>query len=423
MLTSAATLAFYAHELQQALRMPVEVGNFVAKSDTATPLPSPCSVVGVRPYSAGGTRKLVLNAASPLVSRCAVLCAVGSGPKERYAAIALGTAMMETSNWPMMELDSPVPTNQWNRVLNCGPMTYHICPMSLVSARQKSNGFHSFLINYKRLVSRSLRESKDLKVVHDNVETIGDRLSARDDALTMELIQILESANLKTSDLVSSSFSNLFSSLSASDLTSKRTEEYKRQMTPLSRSDAPSSSSSSSSFFHWPSFIGGGGGEQQQPPFAIPEDASLLTYSAMLPVLLRAFAFASHATSPARSRTGWVPYAPLAPTIGDDVLPADRLACAFHELGTEDRLFCLSLWFRIPLIDRTGILQGPLRVAIDEPYDRPMVTKEEVAAFKDRGTSLEEACMERARRLWAESEEGEVSPAMLLQLCFYKLTL
>eukprot|EP00961_Rhodomonas_salina_P035156 473169-Rhodomonas_salina.5 len=47
--------------------------------------------------------------------------------------------------------------------------------------------------------------------------------------------------------------------------------------------------------------------------YGVPEDASLLTYSAMLPVLLRAFAFASHATSPARYTRYPPPANPPAP--------------------------------------------------------------------------------------------------------------
>jgi hypothetical protein len=196
----AAQISLFAHELQLALGLPVEVGNFIASDDITRSniLPTPCSIVGVQPFATGGTRRLILNASSPLVARCAGLCSLIAESPERHAALTIGTAMLETGNWPMLDLDSPVPTSRWNRVLNSGPMTYFVCPRPLVPAQQKANGFHVFAINYKRMVGRMLRESKDLKTWQDDVETIGDRLVARDDALTLELASMLESSNLRT---------------------------------------------------------------------------------------------------------------------------------------------------------------------------------------------------------------------------------
>ena len=121
---------------------------------------------------------------------------------------------------------------------------------------------------------------------------------------------------------------------------------------------------------------------------SVTHQSRLLTYAVALPLLLGSASARATGASPALSM------------------------CTAATSLFEDRLFCLSLFFGVPLMDRTQTLQGPVRTAIVTPSP----TAAEVAAFAERSRtacppgadpcvhSFDTACMARARHIWAESE-------------------
>ena len=80
----------------------------------------------------------------------------------------------------------------------------------------------------------------------------------------------------------------------------------------------------------------------------------------------------------------------------------DALRTAATLLISHDRLFCLSLFFGVPLIDRTNTLQGALRM---KTLVRSVPTKDEINNYRqefpqDAHEALEKTMLLRAKDIW-----------------------
>lgn len=87
----------------------------------------------------------------------------------------------------------------------------------------------------------------------------------------------------------------------------------------------------------------------------------------------------------------------------------ESLTIATKVLISADKLFCLSLWFGVPLMDRTRTWTSSIRV--DHVFPPPPTT-EEIAAYQkrlDKTTSrdaLEETMLRRARAIWLQAAKS-----------------
>ena len=80
----------------------------------------------------------------------------------------------------------------------------------------------------------------------------------------------------------------------------------------------------------------------------------------------------------------------------------------------QDRLFALSMYYGLVMIDRAHVLPSPVRTFTPEGAGIPDAA--EIAAFKASGASLSDAMMARARALWEESERSW--PHLAIQVCW-----
>ena len=116
-----------------------------------------------------------------------------------------------------------------------------------------------------------------------------------------------------------------------------------------------------------------------------PARMAMLMHSPHLPIILAARTLA-------REAARGLPCLSSGPCIG-------RAALAL----CKDRLYSLSMYYGLVLIDRTGVLTSPIRTWTPEGGGVPSAA--EVAAFRASGASLSDVMLERARTLWSESEK------------------
>ena len=108
-------------------------------------------------------------------------------------------------------------------------------------------------------------------------------------------------------------------------------------------------------------------------------EAGLLTYSPCLPVLLLAQQLQKRSLSAPRD------------AVHNDTLGCNRaesLHVAARVLLSVDKLFCLSVFFGVPLLDRTRTLRGPIRIHY---VADPPPTHDEAVAYQAGRTDAVEA--------------------------------
>ena len=127
-----------------------------------------------------------------------------------------------------------------------------------------------------------------------------------------------------------------------------------------------------------------------------PARMAMLMHAPHLPIILAARTLA-------REAARGLPCSSSGPYIGR----------AAHAL-CKDRLYALSMYYGLVLIDRTGVLTSPIRTWTPEGGGVPSAA--EVTAFRASGASLSDVMLERARALWGESEQVPAS----LPVCMSK---
>lgn len=388
----------YAASLQKHLGTVVTAVLF-SPAGKRRPAAFPCALVTVEPFAPGGMRRLAINARNALVIESAAVHAAGlkrreegesaaeQGRREVEVALELGAAMLHTSTWPVGGGFDLVPNLIWDTTagLICGPSQHFVWPIPhdtvsvQVCAQEAPSALEVIAIwpmRETRVIKRIPRGSNSAPS-HEEVLVAGARWMKREALLNAEWAMLRKELGGGAPQLTAALLSRL-RPLSA------------RQPTVPPR--------------------------PPHPPLEPLKRLALATFAPELPMLALA--------DELRLRN--LPRA--------SVLPAAAAA-----LTSTDRLFCLSLFFGVPLIDRTGTLQGALRTALVSPpppsraevdehrarlfanapgFDCMRGAWDDAAAGGAQGgaaaaavchVELEAAMLERARALWAEADGA--SPA------------
>lgn len=323
------SIHFFASELQRILDVRVDAVHFSGPFEGTPNLTSPCSVVALRPFVAGGERRLLLNVEADLV-RLAADAFCSGGAAAAAAAIDIGKLMLLTGSLPNHDIDTEAAI-RWNCVLNCGPLRAFCCP---VPFEVTSEG-RTAILRGRRTIDLVERENGS----SSTEETAADRWLQRDLALQSEFNAVLHRAGFALS----------------------------RVFGPIGRLFGAAAD--------WAPTLGIGRllvAEQPSNSTSPWQPTELVTYSPILPVLLGALV------------PGGV----------------GSLEGATAALVRTDRMFALSLFWGTTLMDRTGVLEGPIRTAALDPIP----TREEV--LSSATTSLADHCMATAANIWTFAHRG-----------------
>jgi len=347
---------------------------------------APCSLMTIEPFCPGGLRRLVLNSRHSLIIELATKAASSnSNPQLRHDALQMGAAMIWTASWPS-GMDVTCGSVQWQMAkgLICGPHWNMIGPVphdivvaGMQGARDATTtnltSTTALAIWPRRIYSIKLVQDKgDVTNISNKIVTVnGDTWIRRDELLWNEWREMLLLKHTKVRRPWGSS--------------------------------SPSRASRSLTAHH------------HNPP-AVAAELKLATYAPCLPILalaqfLQRGRSCSTDTNSINTNGGDVKN-----NDGDDDtshhrLTASRatsLSTAASVLLSCDRLFCLSVFFGVPLMDRTDTLCGALRVqrVVESTPTRQEVETymQEVApATNNVHDALEQAMMQRAETLWNQA--------------------
>eukprot|EP00977_Amphora_coffeiformis_P017587 scaffold5798_cov173-Amphora_coffeaeformis.AAC.1 len=327
--------------------------------------PYPSSLITVEPFCPGGLRRLVINVHSPLIHQVAKAL-----PNHEQAVAVLGAAMVQSGSWPVPMLDLTTIDNNNNQIywkmargLIATPHALYAWPvphdvMKPVSGATAATVVHTPLAVWPRRICA-------IRYLNDRADPGSTKIpepvyvaqiwKIRDEALQLEWKRLVPTTRswLLRSHILSS--------------------------TTTSPSSSPSSI--------------GIGMEQDLSRIVNPRSA-LLTFAPSLPVILLANILVHERQVPRHS----------------------ALAEATDFLLRHDRLFAFSLFFGVPLMDRTCTLSGTLRIA---PLAKPPPTPSQMEDFRRRFAldldpitskskcheTLRTIMFERARKLWEMTED------------------
>jgi len=395
----------------------------------------------VEPFTCGGLRRLVLNVNHPLILELAEAAAGGGDCVEedgvkgssgssigREGAIAMGEAMIWTGSWPMgkgMDCDVPV-TWPMAKGLICGPHFNMVTPVphqvvqldntiqditttadDTTDDDTAGDGIVALAIWPKRLnlVILKYAKSNPNKYVDKFVTTQGAKWKQRDDVLWDEWRYCNGGDNKgsrKGLKSISSNFLHFAKQHLTKPLTTTSTSTTTTTTTTTSANatlaKAGNRSYSSSSI---------------TPPKQPIAPIRLVTYAPSLPILV----LAHYLQNPRRRSLTHRPQ----PNNNNNIIQQQQLnvplsprttslKTATNILLSTDRLFCLSLFFGVPLLDRTCTLRSALHL---HRVVRCVPGRQEVEAYmnsigdgivtdKNDGyyVALEGGMMKRGETLW-----------------------
>mmetsp|Transcript_7812 Transcript_7812/g.14719 ORF Transcript_7812/g.14719 Transcript_7812/m.14719 type:complete len:1375 (+) Transcript_7812:442-4566(+) len=352
----------YANYLQQHLSVPVtpvvffNAGYYGPVSDT------PCSLITVEPFCPGGKRRLVLNAHHPLIHAVAKAFATRTRTDTNRitedAVWKLGEAMILTASMPLAGLDVDLPMGQvrWEtaRGVICGPQSNWISPVpheilhshhhghdGTGSGDSRSWGWTALAIWPRKQIQILVAKDKsDLSKFKEKVVvTQWDKWKKRDEILWKEWKRLhgKDERNLLGGGC-------------------QWWRSLRFKSVPAPAVDEPS----------------------MQQQVVVRSSCGMASFSPFLPIL--ALAQFLQSSSPLSSfRT--VP-ANSNPSVEINYLKVnkiDALKTAASILLSCDRLFCLSIFFGVPLLDRTKTLHGAIQTDI---VVRNTPSREEVEQYK-----------------------------------------
>ena len=298
---------------------------------------SPCSLVSIEPFVPGGLRRLVLNAHHPLIQRMAHAYADGYNVA---VILRMGATMATTATWPIAQLEG-VPANiAWSmsKDLLCGPQQAFVWPVP--HERVNKNGqsalpLETIAIWPRRIHGYRLQTSRqDIQQVKECiVARVQEKWQLRDEALWNEWEYCLQQQQRQ----------QRLENGTTSKIMSKWKWVRPKNMRGASK-DRPQETITT-----------------KKNKKTTSDELALLTYSPSFPLL--AMAYAVHSQNNNVSLTACLP-------------TAGRL------LLEHDRLFAFSIFFGVPLVDRTGILSSSqtLKCIACVP---PPPAKAEVDAYQD----------------------------------------
>jgi hypothetical protein len=340
-----ALVRSYANLLQQHFLTPVDVVFFYYGCYYGPVKESPCCLITVEPFCPGGERRLALNAKHPLIISLAE-AAASRKLEKRLAAIAMGESMITTSSWPMSGLDVFLPNEKihWKTAkgLICGPHFIYVSPSP-----------------HEEIVSDS--DMKSLAVWPKKIQSVQLRTNKADPSSKKDKILISNGEKWAKRD-------------------GYLWEEWKSRQRN----------------WNWKRCF------KSPHPEVDLQSVAMATISPSLPILaLARFLQLKDKSSYEKEEKGSqssVKYI--------KVKAVDAFRTAASILISCDRLFCLSLFFGVPLIDRTNTLSNSIRT---ESVVRNTPSLDEVNAYrakapKDAHQALEEAMLQRAKAIFEKAQ-------------------
>jgi len=382
--TSTTALLALAAFWQSQLDVLVVTAEFFPGGSSYDAAPQPSSLVTVEPFCPGGLRRLVLNVHSPLMQHAAHQL-VHAGRHDSVGE--LGRTLLRSGCWPVPGVDGPAPTNvHWKMARGLIATPHANCawpvPHQEIKRRRRrrdnnSKPMHTALAVWPRRICGVLyqvnRDSFATAEAAGNkmqpeLQYVAEVWKRRDEALALEFEHLVQQEK----------------GLPWWRCWRRRRRNSKRRCATATLNDYDLKE-------------------------VLTPVSALLTYAPSLPVFCLAEVMISHHQVPRHS--------------------ALSEAAAF--LVRTDRLFALSLFFGVPLIDRTRTLPGALRCA---PLARQPPTERDCRDYckrlrssssqssvddvnenndKERGhDALRTAMLNRARTLWERTEKTVVSSSI-----------
>jgi len=307
---------------------------------SSSPSKSPSSLVTVQDYARYGVRRLVLNIQSPLIQQMADALEKGC----RDSVIALGKAMLRSATWPTRCLDVDVAV-RWKAApgvialpdrLVVGPVPH----VELVDEEDETSAAPSWV---KRLAIWPLRVcsvQKQPQRKHDPCEQSPDSADKNESEEIEVQYQVTRAHELW--EQRDEGLELEFRSLRAVEMVEKALHRSKGIWRFLCGSETVDPS-----LLHvsWQTHV--------------KPDSGVITMAPSLPVFVMADVMLRR-----KSTT-----------------PMTAYSDAVTWLLRNDRLFGLSLFFGVPLMDRTGVLKQAVKIA---PYSPQPPSKDEVESFLQR---------------------------------------
>jgi len=346
--TSVLALAAY---FQNKLQVVCQTAEFFPAGRRGAAVSTPSSLITIEPFAPGGLRRLCLNVHSKLIQQLATL--LDSGHDEDLV-VTIGRALISSASWPIRGIDGDFPIH-WKmpRGLIATPEAVCVWPVPHQEIAINCQ-LHTALAIWPRRICRVQYQVDRGDPTKEKKEPVLEYVAAvwsrRDEALYLEMHH-LRSQKKKRSCSWWLGRQKLGQQLEGNATTTNTT-------TTLAEHELQTS--------------------------------ALLTYAPSLPIFCVARALQHFKQIPRHL--------------------ANAESAAF--LVEHDRLFALSLFFGVPLIDRTRTLHGALRTA---PLVRPPPTHQELQQFQRRHrsrnphASLKEILLQRALELWNMTETTNVT--------------
>ena len=283
---------------------------------------SPCSLITIEPFTPGGLRRLCINVHSPFIQRLANLLTTNGSSED--IVFRIGEILLSSGSWPVPYVDGDVHQIWWGLPpgLIATPHELNIWPVPHQETSDCLSPPHLSLTTWPKRIC-----AVGYKLNVANPGQRGDFFVE----YVYEKWQLRDKALQLELDYLLKVQKSRHRSWSSRRLL----QSIGHNNTSSLQEDVENSLSS----------------------------CSLLTFSPSLPIFCIAQALQQTPH-----------FVPRNMAIGE----------ASMFLVEHDRLFALSLFFKVPLIDRTRTLHGALRTA---PYVRPPPTKDEVQQFEKRSRS------------------------------------
>lgn len=352
----------------------------------------PSSLVSIEPYAPGGLRRLVLNWKSPLVHKMA-RALTEDGCTD--SVLQIGRAMIRSCNWPIGDLDTKAGI-RWKAapgVISCPNVlsTWPVPHIEVPANCEDPTTVPRFLIyplricQIKRLPQREYIPAEQVSKKQNKTAMNQDQ---GEEDLPYLVTRIHELWGHRDEGLIME-----FEALISRELAEKQTPGRFRWGFFVNDGHNKKKVNKSLLHYSWSTHL---------PAVTEEQHPALLTMAPSLPVFVVAEELLQRKS----------------------VSPLHSHAAAAQWLLRHDRMFGLSIFFGVPLMDRTGVLTQSVSIA---PYcpapPLAMEVDKFVSSYQVRGesdvidvcrSSLRTLVLERAQELWAETETNSPKGSIMV---------